>query len=122
MADTLKNIRALKWHHPNLAELQYITRLCEMEKASGFGFGCLDHYLQQLTGGLTSVVTRFIFILILVTGWLTYFYYCRIHSIQLTYALAPPPVILQHIQQSYPPAGGLPPGYYYGRPDNPEDF
>jgi hypothetical protein len=59
MSRTLRNLSAMHLHHPDLIELQYLTRLQGAENASAMGLGLLDFGLQGLTSSVSSYFTSF---------------------------------------------------------------
>ncbi len=99
MGRTLKNLSALHLHHPDLVELQYLTRLHGAKNASAFGLGRLDLGLQELTGSVSAYFTSFgtgmeiTIMLILIT--LIYLNCQRADGPSPTYAPAAGPVIVQ---------------------------
>jgi hypothetical protein len=91
MAETLKHLKELKLHHPDLSELQYFTRLRETQSASGLGF-------TQMSNGFTTVGVGLTFVCVLVVGFLSYYYCCRkSHPAQQPAAPLPPTVIFQPV-------------------------
>jgi hypothetical protein len=91
MAETLKHLKELKLHHPDLSELQYFTRLRETQSASGLGF-------TQMSNGFTTVGVGLTFVCVLVVGFLSYYYCCRkSHPAQQPATPLPPMVIFQPV-------------------------
>jgi hypothetical protein len=80
MAKTLKNLSSLNLQQPDLANLQYITKIKEAEHNSEFGFNKLDVGLSDLAsrifGGLTTLGDGFSTI-ILIAGAIFLYCYCR---------------------------------------------
>ena len=89
MAETLKNLSSLNLQQPDLAHLQYITKIKEAEHNSEFGFNKLDLGLSDLAsrifGGLTTLGAGFSTI-VLVAGAIFLYCYCRRSRPQLGYA------------------------------------
>ncbi len=80
MAETLKNLSALNLQQPNLADLQYVTKIKEAEHNSEFGFNKLDIGLSDLAsrifGGLTTLGAGFSTIILIARAIFLYCY-CR---------------------------------------------
>jgi hypothetical protein len=88
-AETLKNLSSLNLQQPDLAHLQYITKIKEAEHNSEFGFNKLDVGLSDLASrifrGLTTLGAGFSTI-VLVAGAIFLYCYCRRRGPQPGYA------------------------------------
>jgi hypothetical protein len=105
MAETLKHLKELKLHHPDLSELQYFTRLRETQNSSGSG-------LLQMTNGLTTVGVGLTFVFVIVVVFIVYYYCCRKRH-HPTYSPAPAPTVILQPIQGY---AAQPPAYSAERP------
>ncbi len=107
MAETLKSLSGLNLQQPNLAHLQYITKIKEAEHNSEFGFNKLDVRLSDLAsrifGGLTTLGAGFSTI-VLIAAAIFLYCYCRRSGPQPGYA--GPQVILP--QAVVPPVAPAP--------------
>jgi hypothetical protein len=114
MAETLKNLSSLNLQQPDLAHLQYITKIKEAEHNSEFRFNKLDVGLSDLAsrifGGLTTLGAGFSTI-VLIAGAIFLYCYCWRSRPQPGYAgpqvILPqavvPPVVQAPAQPVYQP-------------------
>jgi hypothetical protein len=92
MAETLKHLKELKLHYPDLSEFQYFTRLREAQSSSGLGF-------SQMTNGLTTVGVGLTFVVVIIVVF-TCYYYC-FRTKEPGYAPVPPPTVILQPMGSY---------------------
>jgi hypothetical protein len=106
MAETLRNLSSLNLQQPDLAHLQYITKIKEAEHISEFGFNKLDLGLSDLAsrifGGLTTLGAGFSTI-VLVAGGIFLYCYCRRSRPRPGYA-APQVILPQAVVPQVAPA------------------
>ena len=118
MAETLKNLSSLNLQQPDLAHLQYITKIKEAEHNSEFGFNKLDVGLSDLAsrifGGLTTLGAGFSTI-VLVAGAIFLYCYCRQNRAPSGYAapqvILPQAVVPQVVQAPAPAPAPAQPVY-----------